>query len=53
MYDYDFYTDFTLGQYETCTIGSQTFGQYECCTYDCGGGYGEYDSYDGIDVSDM
>lgn len=52
MYDYDFNSNWTLGQYETCTIDSLSFGQYECCTGDYYSGYGE-DSYDGIDVSDM
>ena len=53
MYDYYFDEDWTLGEYETCTIGGASFGDIECGFDDDFGSFGDYECGCDYDISDM
>ena len=52
MYDYYFDEDWTLGEYETCTIGGASFGDIECGFDDDFGSFGDYECGCDYDISD-
>ena len=56
-YDYNDYhndhNDWTLGEYETGTIGSPSFGDYECGFSDDSPSYGDYECGCDYDWSDL
>ena len=53
MYDFYFDNDWTLGEYETCTIGAPSFGEYECGFDADSISFGEYECGCDYDISDM
>lgn len=53
MYYDDFNNYWTLGEYETGTIGTPSLGEYEC-GFDVGSpSFGEYECGCDYDISDM
>lgn len=49
----EYNSDWTLGEYETCTIGQPSFGAYEIGLSDDGPSIGELECGCDYDISDM